>query len=874
MITEGVALNITANPDELPTTQGGTCSVTVTIPEGITELMVDADAVFTVTSADVILTDGKCDVNGKETVTFTLTVNANATTGDKKVSFSGRGKYMTATGSTSIRLYQIENVTLSITPDAPTVGNTEGSTTQLTVQIPDGITSLTITTDAFDVATPEGVTLENGTYNVSGKQGQSITFTLTLNANGTAGDTKTVTFNGSGQYKRATGTATVTLQDNALSNVNLTVAVSDEDANNPSMIYGQNSEEDLYVKVTIPAGVTALAFSSEYFDIASASDLKKEGDGGAEYLSGSGNSYTVNHQGEESITLPFRLRLKNNVQNTSASLTFTGSGETINNASATKNVTLQQRNPDDGSVYWEGYLPLNQADNTTKISIPKDKLSSAVNRVMRIECEKTHDNQALALLNNWNQFNPDKQYSTETIDVPLTQDFVNSINENLIITGRGAEGMLMKKVSFLQLQTVQITAALTPQITSLNYTTNENSVSELIVNVTIPAGVTTLDFSSEYFDVGLISSRTKEENNENTRYITGSGPYTVNHQGESSLTLPFRLRLKETKESPTNSAGFTFSGTGEGVMVTPATINNIALQENGDENVRWQGNVELSYDYDARKIVLPYSWFSSVPVDSKLRVEYDIISTDGPLIQFSEVKDTWDDPGFHFPELDVTTDDRTIGCNLSDRKSNGGYWIYGTNESAFTGSASFDLTLSQDVLTALAENRRPDLFGGEDIVIAIQGKNVRLKKISVIPNNNASSTETVLYNNSFQFNTQGNGNWSSLSFNQEFRVGARITIKFTTGGTIKFCDINSRMLYVPEFVQTPGYPGANGNENYDLYMRVGVGDFVLNVVEGIELREWKTGNLISTISSSNPLNGLRIDSGDAALERVTFTYPQ
>ena len=862
VITE-VDLDVVSTPTEVLNESGQTSTVTVTIPEGVTELTVDAGDAFTVSPPDGLTTNS----NGSYAVTtgeyiFTLKVKEDASSGNKTISFSGRGKYKRATGSTSIRLYQIENVTLPITPDAPTVGNTEGSITQLTVQIPDGITSLTITTDAFDVATPEGVTLENGTYNVSGKQGQSITFTLALKANGTAGDSKTVTFNGSGQYKRATGTATVTLQDNTLSNVNLTVAVIDEDANNPSMIYGQNSEEDLYVKVTIPTGVTALAFSSEYFDIASASDLKKEGDGGAVYLSGSGNSYTVNHQGEESITLPFRLRLKNNVSNTSASFTFTGSGETINNASATKNVTLQQRNPDDGSVYWEGYLPLNQADNTTKISIPKDKLNSAVNRVMRIECEKTQDNQALALLNNWNQFNPDMQYSTATIDVPLTQDFVNSITDNLIITGRGAEGMLMKKVSFLQLQTVQITAALTPQITSLNYTTNENSVSELIVNVTIPAGVTTLNFSSDYFDVEFINSTSLTDN--------GNGSYTVT--GNAQISTDARLRLKN--KTATQNAGFTFSGTGEGVMVTPATINNIALQKNGDENVRWQGDVELSYDYDARKIVLPYSWFSSVPVDSKLRVEYDIISTDGPLIQFSEVKDTWDDPGFHFPELDVTTDDRTIGCNLSDRKSNGGYWIYGTNESAFTGSASFDLTLSQDVLTALAENRRPDLFGGEDIVIAIQGKNVRLKKISVIPNNNASSTETVLYNNSFQFNTQGNGNWSSLSFDQEFRVGARITIKFTTGGTIKLCDINSRMLYVPEFAQTPGYPGANGNENYDLYMSVGVGDLVLNVVDGIELREWKTGNLISTISSSNPLNGLRIESGDAALERVTVTYPQ
>lgn len=210
VITEGVALNITANLDELPTTQGGKCSVTVAIPDGITELMVDADAVFTVTSADVTLTDGKCDVNGKETVTFTLTVNANATTGDKKVSFSGRGKYMTATGSTTIRLY--ENATLSISPTS--VYNTAGSTTTVSVPIPQGITSLTATSEAFTVTSNE-VSLNNGSFDVSGKQGQSINFTLTLKDGGVGevGKTRTVTFSGSGDYKRATGTATVTLAE-------------------------------------------------------------------------------------------------------------------------------------------------------------------------------------------------------------------------------------------------------------------------------------------------------------------------------------------------------------------------------------------------------------------------------------------------------------------------------------------------------------------------------------------------------------------------------------------------------------------------------------------------------------------------------------
>lgn len=705
LVITSVPMTVTASPAAVLNESGQTCTVTVIIPEGITELNVPTHDAF-----DITPPNGLTEQNGKYTVTpgsnyaFTFAVEEEVEAGDKTISFSGRGKYKSATGTASINLYEMEEVTLEITPSEPTVGNTQGSTTQLTVQIPVGITSLSITTGDFDVATPEGVTLENGTYNVSSKQGQPVTFTLTLKANGTAGETKSVTFAGSGQKKTATGTATVTLQNNALANVNLAVEVIDEDADNPSMIYGQNSEEDLYVKVTIPAGVTTLTLNSEYFDIASASDLKKEGDVGEAYLSVSGNSYTVNHQGEESITLPFRLRLKSSVPNTSASFTFTGTGATINEASTTKNVTLEQRNPDDGSVYWEGYLPLNQADNTTKISIPKDKLGSVVGRVMRIESKKTQDNQALALLNNWTQFNPDMQYSSATIDVPLTQDFVNSITDNLIITGRGAEGMLMKKVSFLQLQTVKVTA--TPSVTSLNY--SENSVSDLIVNVEIPAGVSTLDFSSDYFEVGVVDDRHLTDN--------GDGSYTRTDNNQISTYV--RLRLNNKTE--TQNAGFTFSGKGNNLYVVPAEVNNITLTERDDANVRWQGDALLDWDNDGPsvQIPLPYSWFEGIPVGSKLRVEYETIQNNGAVIQFTEVKSSdWTQYAYFFEELSENNGD--YGLNLNE------------NTGIYKGN-SFDLTLTETILNQMNSNRTT-FQGMEDIVMAIQGGNVRLKSISVIP---------------------------------------------------------------------------------------------------------------------------------------------
>ena len=88
--------------------KGSTCEVTVTIPENMKELSVTSisDAFEITPPEGLTANDGKYDVSGKTSVTFTLTLKDShiGQTGSHNVSFSGRGKYLAATGTGTITL--------------------------------------------------------------------------------------------------------------------------------------------------------------------------------------------------------------------------------------------------------------------------------------------------------------------------------------------------------------------------------------------------------------------------------------------------------------------------------------------------------------------------------------------------------------------------------------------------------------------------------------------------------------------------------------------------------------------------------------------------------------------------------------------------
>lgn len=353
LVITSVPMTVTASPAEVQNESGQTFTVTVTIPEGITELNVPTHDAFTIAPPnDLTAQNGKYTVTPGNNYAFTFTVKEDVEAGDKTISFSGRGKYKSATGSAVINLYDMEEVELAISPESPTVNTAQGSTTQLAVTIPDGITSLTVTTDAFNV-TSNDVSLNNGSWDVSGKQGQTVTFTLSLINAGTADETKTVTFTGSGQKKTGTKEVTVTLQQPT---ANAIVAVPV--ANSLNYTTGENSVSDLLVNVTIRKGVTTLTFASDYFDAMVVGQT----------LALTDDAYTITHdENAESTTIPVRLRLKQDKKaDTNASFTF-GSKDANVESATINNIDL---NPVSGeNVRWQGNVPLNSADYATIVPL-------------------------------------------------------------------------------------------------------------------------------------------------------------------------------------------------------------------------------------------------------------------------------------------------------------------------------------------------------------------------------------------------------------------------------------------------------------------------------------------------------------------------
>lgn len=360
--------------------------------------------------------------------------------------------------------------------------------------------------------------------------------------------------------------------------------------------------------------------------------------------------------------------------------------------------------------------------------------------------------------------------------------------ETISVVGTAKEGYKVtnpESKTIILKEQVSLQTSLLEGVSSLMYSNKENSESDLIVNVTIPAGVTTLEFSSDYFDVISANGRTKKETVDgvevSTPYITGSGPYTVNHQGVGELTLPFRLRLKDDKKASTSSAGFTFDGSGEGVKVVPATMSNITLTENDDEYVRWQGDVLLDWGNEGAvtQIPLPYSWFEGISAGSTLQVEYVITDLNNPEIQFAEVDGEWNNPNedsYFFPELEVTMNDGgKMGLNLNKNSQP-------KNIGSQTGIVyTYDLTITQAVLDNIIKmnDRNITLLGESNVVMAIQGGSVRLKKISVMPAaenpNNPLSIELDFYQTEGE-NLGDGATYSNLALNSShFYLKATVT---------------------------------------------------------------------------------------------------
>lgn len=318
-----------------------------------------------------------------------------------------------------------------------------------------------------------------------------------------------------------------------------------------------------------------------------------------------------------------------------------------------------------------------------------------------------------------------------------------------------------------------------PVAYSLNYTTGENSVSDLLVNVTIPKDVTTLTFASDYFDAMVVGQ---------TLALT-DGAYTITHdENAESTTIPVRLRLKQDKKTDTN-ASFTFGS--KDANVESAVIDKIDLNPVSGENVRWQGNVPLnSADY-ATIVPLKWEWFRTgdgfIPAGSKLNLEFTVTGDNTSWLEVFEIRgeteNEWDNPKHQFAEL-----------NNSNRYTADG-----------NGNRTLSLTLSAYTFKTILENFRSNFLGETDIAMAIRGVGITLTKVSVV-----EQAALPVYELWFENNNTWNGSQDYATFFT--RMGDLTTNNGNQGNM-------NATFYDPSFtVNEVAYSGADAKKTNAMVM--------------------------------------------------------
>ena len=194
-----------------------TCEISVTIPEGITQLKVLPVNILTIQSISPELTLGANDLYTVVPTKYTFTMKldeSHTETGRAPVRFIGEGVGKIAHKDVEVKLRK--KATLIINPEEQTLINTQDSFCYVDVTIPANINNLVIEAgDAFTVtsvatlsSTPVSPN-DDGSYTVTNTT-YRVTLTLKDDAVGQIGE-KLVHFAGTSEYWGAEGSATIEL---------------------------------------------------------------------------------------------------------------------------------------------------------------------------------------------------------------------------------------------------------------------------------------------------------------------------------------------------------------------------------------------------------------------------------------------------------------------------------------------------------------------------------------------------------------------------------------------------------------------------------------------------------------------------------------
>ena len=286
--SEKEQVHLDFEPDEVYMYIGEPGTVTVNIPEGITELQIgfpserfDADGVIAKNTAgnnleNSTITNGNIhistyDVTGLSEIVLSMNLKSSiqdAISG-MELQFIGSGEDKIV--NDKLVVHVLKRDALNVTPTAVEIPRTKGNSFSVNVIIPsfdnyDGAYELTVNDkdNKYNITAPGTLALHDGVYSV--EKGQTYTFEFELREDGTAGEKHTIDFHLDTDYHDYDATTTVTLIDNTVHDQDYEIWVDNSTwtgTENSVTFFGYNKETP---QGSFTTGTTPNGFRTEFYD--------------------------------------------------------------------------------------------------------------------------------------------------------------------------------------------------------------------------------------------------------------------------------------------------------------------------------------------------------------------------------------------------------------------------------------------------------------------------------------------------------------------------------------------------------------------------------------------------------------------------------
>jgi hypothetical protein len=286
--SEKEQVHLDFEPDEVYMYIGEPGTVTVKIPEGITDLQIgfpserfDADGVIAKNTAGNNLGNSTTTNGNIHISTYVVTglseivlsMNLKSSIQDAisgmELQFIGSGEDKIV--NDKLVVHVLKRDALNVTPTAVEIPRTKGNSFSVNVIIPsfdnyDGAYELTINDkdNKYNITAPGTLVLQDGVYSV--EKGQTYTFAFELREDGTAGDKHTIDFHLETDYHDYDASTIVTLIDNVAHDQDYEIWVDNSTwtgTENSVTFFGYNKETP---QGSFTTGTTPNGFRTEFYD--------------------------------------------------------------------------------------------------------------------------------------------------------------------------------------------------------------------------------------------------------------------------------------------------------------------------------------------------------------------------------------------------------------------------------------------------------------------------------------------------------------------------------------------------------------------------------------------------------------------------------